>query len=70
MESHTKTLVPNNPRFEVIVDGLLPVMNALLHVFSLFQIGEASRILAALGMLSNIPIINFSSLMWSKMGLQ
>ena len=50
-----KLLCQTTPELEVIVDGLLPVMNVLLHVFSLFQICDAGRTLAALGMLSNIP---------------
>ena len=49
-----KLLCQTIPELEAIVHGLLPVLNALLYLFSLFLICEASRTLAALGMLSNI----------------
>ena len=65
-----KLLCQTTPSLEVIVDRLLPDLNVLLYVFSLFQIFEASWTHAALGMLSNISIISFNSLIWSKVGLQ
>ena len=47
-------LSQTTPELEATIDGFLPVLNMLLHVFSLFQICEAGRTLAALGMLQHI----------------
>lgn len=59
-------LTKYSPELKPVVDGLLPVPGSLLHKLTLFLIGKPFGTLDISWMLTNVPIISFHSLVWSK----